>query len=123
MIKFISKFLAKRYVEKHKSDNIILNTANLVFNKVEFYSDLTMYIILYSLVTVLFIIGIPLGIFILTQSIGYTILSFLISFIIGIGHSLMLARNIFISVRRDIYTILKNRNDKWNDTRWWENKK
>lgn len=109
MIKFLSKFLAKRYVEKHKADNLKLSVTNLAIRGIDFYSDMILYVILYGVVTAIVVLGIPTGICFLTHySIGLTILTFFVCFFTMLIFTIRLVLNIGRSIREDINLILKN---------------
>lgn len=109
MIKFLSKFLAKRYVEKHKGDNLKLSVTNLAIRGLDFYSDMILYVILYGIITAIVVLCIPTGICFLTHfSIGLTILTFFVCFFTMLIFTFKLIFNIGRSIREDVNLIVKN---------------
>ncbi len=93
MIKFITKFLAKRWLEKHKDGNLVFNVTNFTITGYEFFQDLLIYFIIFGLI----IIGLPIGIFFLTHSVGWTIFLGVLGFIIG-----------FFMIIITMYKVMKN---------------
>lgn len=83
MIKFISKYLAKKWLDKHKSDTLTLEITQKSFSMWDMYQDMGMFLLLYILGVILLIIGCPiLVLFLSGYSIGLTLLSFIVSVII-----------------------------------------
>lgn len=105
MIKFISKYLAKKYIKKHKDDGTLLGVTNNIIKSIDVYEDLVIYTVIYILCTVLVIIGVPIGTYFLMIGHNPALWS-LLSFILS---GVIMARLFVImiaSILKDVYNII-----------------
>lgn len=108
MIKFISSFLAKRWLEKHKDDNATLGIGNQVVSGIDFYGDIMLYIVLYGIFLLLLLFGVPIGVLFLTgYAIGWTILSFFVSWIVGIIITYKVIKGVIMVFQDEVLKTIK----------------
>ena len=105
MIKLISKYLAKRWVEKHKDEYVILSVTDTSIKALDLYQDMTMYILLYGFLMFLWVIGVPVGVLYLSDySVLWTILTLLFTILSG----LILTISIVIGIAKNISSEIFN---------------
>ena len=106
MIKFISKQIAKRYINKHREDGKLIGITNTTIKGVEFYMEAFTYIVLYVIASLIWLIGIPMTIFFLTNF-WWGLLSMVVVFPLHTIVSIKLAFGILRGVRDEILTLSK----------------
>jgi len=106
MIKFLSKIIAKRYLENHKTDSKSLGVGNTVVKGIDLYQDMFIYIVLYVIVSVLLLVGIPIGVYFL-GGIGWAIFSFFASIIVCVLVFCKLLASIIVGVRDELDSLRK----------------
>jgi len=113
MYKFVAKIIAKRYLNKYKTDSKAVGVTNIVIKGVDLYKDLFIYTLLYFVVVIILWIGVPIGSYFLFND-NPIIWSFFIFMIMTIFLSIMTFKLVFDfvdSVRKEIeilYKTLKN---------------
>ena len=108
MIKMISKFIAKRWLELHKDDYLVLNVTNTTISGYELYKDMSLYLFLYCVAMFLLVFGVPIGVLFLTHySILLTIASFCFCVISCMLITLIISLKIVSAVRNEILNLLE----------------
>ncbi len=107
MIKFLSKIIAKSYLENHKTDSKALGVGNTVVKGIDLYQDMFIYILLYAIGSLLLLIGVPIGIYSLGGEIGWSIFSFFASIIVCVLVFFKLLASIIVGVRDELDSLRK----------------
>jgi len=113
MYKFVAKIIAKRYLEKHKTGNKIVGVTNTIIKGIDVYKDMSIYILLYIIISIIIWIGVPIGSYFLFDDNPFlwTFFIFMIvTIFLGI-FSFKLAFNFADSVRNEIQTLYNNIKD------------
>jgi ABC-type multidrug transport system fused ATPase/permease subunit len=118
MIKFFSKYLAKKWLDKHKNDTLTLEITQKSFSMWDMYQDMGLFLFLYILGVILLIIGGPiLVLFLSGYSISLTLLSFIVSIIIVSVVTTKLISNYINVLQDEIMGTLGRINSKLNEKR------
>jgi len=108
MIKMISKFIAKKWLESHKDDHLVLNVTNTTISGYELYKDMSLYFVLYCVAMFLLVFGVPVGVLFLTHySILLTIASFCFCVIMGMYITIRIATKILSDVHNETLNLIE----------------
>lgn len=110
MIKFISKHIAKNYINRHREDNKITGITNATIKGVELYKDASIYVVLYIILSIIFVMGVPFTIFILTNF-WWGLLTVFVASIINIIVSFKLVMGVLRGVKDEVATLINTLQD------------
>ncbi len=117
MIKFISKYIAKKYINRHKDDGTLINITNNTIKSIDIYEDLVIYTVIYIICSILVIIGVPIGTYLLTRGHDPALWA-LLSLIVSIISMARIFFSLIKFILKDVYEIILDVANLYNYGTW-----
>lgn len=107
MKNFIVKFLAKKFVNKHKDDSVFMGLTDKTIRGYDFTSDMFLFGILWVIGLFVFIFGVPTLFYFLGWGWGTSIVTFIVTLLIGIITTIVVSYDIITKLYKEIVETLE----------------